>query len=74
MTAKDAFWWPGAGPVGLFAVVSLLMQGIPVTVLEASPDLPIDLRLDLLSATLDFLDGLTPAMNLTPAMKLKMAA
>ena len=34
----------GAGPVGLVAAASLLAQGIPVTLLEATPDLAQDLR------------------------------
>jgi 3-(3-hydroxy-phenyl)propionate hydroxylase len=47
----------GAGPVGLVAAVSLLEQGIPVTVLEASADLAVDLRASTFHPpTLDFLD------------------
>jgi len=49
----------GAGPVGLVAAVSLLEQGIPVTVLEASADLAVDLRASTFHPpTLDFLDAL----------------
>ena len=49
----------GAGPVGLVAAVSLLEQGIPVTVLEASADLAVDLRASTFHPpTLDFLDKL----------------
>ena len=49
----------GAGPVGLVAAVSLLEQGIPVTVLEASSDLAVDLRASTFHPpTLDFLDRL----------------
>lgn len=49
----------GAGPVGLVAAVSLLEQGIPVTVLEASADLAVDLRASTFHPpTLDFLDRL----------------
>ena len=49
----------GAGPVGLVAAVSLLEQGIPVTVLEASADLAVDLRASTFHPpTLDFLDTL----------------
>lgn len=47
----------GAGPVGLVAAVSLLEVGIPVTVLEASADLAVDLRASTFHPpTLDFLD------------------
>jgi 3-(3-hydroxy-phenyl)propionate hydroxylase len=49
----------GAGPVGLVAAVSLLEQGIPVTVLEASADLAVDLRASTFHPpTLDFLERL----------------
>lgn len=49
----------GAGPVGLVAAVSLLEHGIPVTVLEASADLAVDLRASTFHPpTIDFLDGL----------------
>ncbi|MEM9105201.1 MAG: NAD(P)/FAD-dependent oxidoreductase [Pseudomonadota bacterium] len=47
----------GAGPVGMVAAVSLLQDGIPVTILEATPDLPDDLRASTFHPpTLDFLD------------------
>jgi 3-(3-hydroxy-phenyl)propionate hydroxylase len=49
----------GAGPVGLVATVALLARGIPVTLLEASPELPIDLRASTFHPpTLDFLAAL----------------
>lgn len=49
----------GAGPVGLVAAVSLLEQGIAVTVLEASADLAVDLRASTFHPpTLDFLQTL----------------
>jgi 3-(3-hydroxy-phenyl)propionate hydroxylase len=49
----------GAGPVGLVAAVSLIEAGIPVTVLEASADLAVDLRASTFHPpTLDFLDRL----------------
>lgn len=49
----------GAGPVGLTAAVSLLEEGIPVTVLEASADLAVDLRASTFHPpTIDFLDRL----------------
>ena len=55
----------GAGPVGLVAAVSLLAEGIPVTVLEASADLAVDLRASTFHPpTLDFLDRLALADGL----------
>ena len=49
----------GAGPVGLVAAVSLLEEGIPVTVLEASADLAVDLRASTFHPpTIDYLDRL----------------
>ncbi|MCR9127300.1 MAG: FAD-dependent monooxygenase [Rhodobacteraceae bacterium] len=57
MTAADErVLIAGAGPVGLVAAVSLLAEGIPVTVLEASADLAVDLRASTFHPpTLDFL-------------------
>lgn len=55
----------GAGPVGLVAASSLLEEGIPVTVLEASSDIAVDLRASTFHPpTLDFLDrlGLTEGL------------
>ena len=55
----------GAGPVGLIAAISLLEECIPVTVLEASSDLAVDLRASTFHPpTLDFLDrlGLTDGL------------
>jgi 3-(3-hydroxy-phenyl)propionate hydroxylase len=55
----------GAGPVGLVAAVSLLKAGIPVTVLEASTDLAVDLRASTFHPpTLDFLSRLGLAEGL----------
>ncbi|WP_108484479.1 FAD-dependent oxidoreductase [Oceaniglobus ichthyenteri] len=55
----------GAGPVGLVATVALLARGIPVTLLEASPELPIDLRASTFHPpTLDFLATLDLAAPL----------
>lgn len=55
----------GAGPVGLVAAVSLLKEGIPVTVLEASADLAVDLRASTFHPpTLDFLTQLGLADDL----------
>ena len=47
----------GAGPVGLVAACALADAGIPVTIVEASRDLPRDLRASTFHpATLDMLD------------------
>lgn len=47
----------GAGPVGLIATLSLLSEGIPVTLLEATADLAEDLRASTFHPpTLDMLD------------------
>lgn len=55
----------GAGPVGLVAAVSLLAEGIPVTVLEASSDLAVDLRASTFHPpTLDYLTRLGLADDL----------
>ncbi|MBV1798249.1 NAD(P)/FAD-dependent oxidoreductase [Siccirubricoccus sp. G192] len=52
----------GAGPVGLVAAAALVRRGIPVTVLEAEPALPIELRASTFHApTLDMLDALGAA-------------
>lgn len=57
--SQDRVLIAGAGPVGLVAAVSLLESGIPVTVLEASADLAVDLRASTFHPpTLDFLDRL----------------
>ena len=49
----------GAGPVGLTAALSLTRAGIEVTVIEASTDLPEDLRASTFHPpTLDMLDAL----------------
>ena len=54
----------GAGPVGLVATASLLSEGIPVTLLEATPDLAQDLRASTFHPpTLDFLDRLAFPTN-----------
>jgi len=65
MKAEDRVLIAGAGPVGLVAAVSLLEQGIPVTVLEASADLAVDLRASTFHPpTMDFLDRLGLAKGL----------
>jgi 3-(3-hydroxy-phenyl)propionate hydroxylase len=47
----------GAGPVGLVAACSLIEEGIPVTIIEKTPDLPEDLRASTFHPpTLDMLD------------------
>ncbi len=52
----------GAGPVGLVAAAELVRRGIAVTVLEAEPALPIELRASTFHApTLDMLDELGAA-------------
>jgi 3-(3-hydroxy-phenyl)propionate hydroxylase len=49
----------GAGPVGLVAATFLAREGIPVTLVEASDDLPKDLRASTFHpATLDMLEPL----------------
>lgn len=48
----------GAGPVGLVAACSLSKEGIPVTILETSDTLPMDLRASTFHPpTLDMLDS-----------------
>lgn len=65
MTSENRVLIAGAGPVGLVAAVSLLEQGIPVTVLEASADLAVDLRASTFHPpTMDFLDRLGLAEGL----------
>jgi len=55
--ANDRVIVVGAGPVGLVATVSLLSEGIPVTLLEATSDLAEDLRASTFHPpTLDMLD------------------
>lgn len=52
----------GAGPVGLVAAASLVRHGIPVTVLEAEAELPVELRASTFHApTLDMLEALGAA-------------
>ena len=49
----------GAGPVGLSAAAALARRGVPVTVLEAEPDLVRELRGSTFHpSTLDMLDEL----------------
>lgn len=56
---KDRVLIVGAGPVGLVAAASLLSEGIPVTLLEATADLAADLRASTFHPpTLDILERL----------------
>lgn len=55
----------GAGPVGMTAATALAAKGVPVVVVEESPEIVEDLRASTFHPpTLDFLDGLgvTPAL------------
>lgn len=55
----------GAGPVGLVAATFLAREGVPVTMVEASADLPKDLRASTFHpATLDMLEplGVVPSL------------
>ena len=62
---KDRVIIVGAGPVGMVAAASLLQEGIQVVVLEATPDLPDDLRASTFHPpTLDFLDRFGMASRL----------
>ena len=55
----------GAGPVGLVAAANLVRHGIPVTVLEAGPDLSEESRASTFHPpTLDMLDDLGVAQPL----------
>jgi 3-(3-hydroxy-phenyl)propionate hydroxylase len=52
----------GAGPVGLVTAAELIRRGVPVTVLEAGPELSGEMRGSTFHApTLDMLDGLGAA-------------
>ncbi len=65
MAAEDRVVIAGAGPVGLVAAMRLADRGIPVLVIEANPDLAIDLRASTHHPpTLDMLDeyGITDQM------------
>lgn len=54
---KDRVLIVGAGPVGLVSACCLSKAGIPVTIVETSPDLPKDLRASTFHPpTLDMLD------------------
>jgi 2-polyprenyl-6-methoxyphenol hydroxylase-like FAD-dependent oxidoreductase len=54
----------GAGPCGMCAAAALASQGIPVTVFEARPELPLDLRASTFHPpTLDLLDRFAGATD-----------
>ena len=59
MSDTDRVLIAGAGPVGCVAALHLAQNGIPVTLVEASNELPIDLRASTFHPpTLDMLDDL----------------
>ena len=59
MSAEERVFIAGAGPVGLTAAAALVRRGIPVTVLEASPELGRESRASTFHpSTLDMLDDL----------------
>jgi len=59
MTMKDRVLIAGAGPVGMVAAANLVRHGVPVTVLEALPDLSEESRASTFHPpTLDMLDRL----------------
>jgi 3-(3-hydroxy-phenyl)propionate hydroxylase len=62
MTIQDRVLIAGAGPVGLVAAANLVRHGVPVTVLEALPDLGTESRASTFHPpTLDMLDRLGAA-------------
>src|SRR5258706_10370435 len=62
MTMQDRVLIAGAGPVGLVAAANLVRHGVPVTVLEALPDLSTESRASTFHPpTLDMLDRLGAA-------------
>src|ERR1700682_6548225 len=65
MAIEDRVLIAGAGPVGLVAATNLVRSGVPVTVLEAGPDLSKESRASTFHPpTLDMLDGLGAARPL----------
>ena len=59
MTTQDRVLIAGAGPVGMVAAANLVRHGVPVTVLEALPDLSEESRASTFHPpTLDMLDRL----------------
>src|SRR6266849_1290104 len=65
MAVEDRVLIAGAGPVGLTAAANLIAGGVPVTVLEAGPDLSEESRASTFHPpTLDMLDRLGAAKPL----------
>src|SRR5689334_25423357 len=65
MAVEERVLIAGAGPVGLAAAANLVRGGVPVTVLEAGPDLSEESRASTFHPpTLDMLDRLGAAMPL----------
>jgi 3-(3-hydroxy-phenyl)propionate hydroxylase len=65
MTASERVLIAGAGPVGLVAAANLVRHGVPVTVLEAGPDLSVESRASTFHPpTLDMLAELDVAKPL----------
>jgi 3-(3-hydroxy-phenyl)propionate hydroxylase len=65
MTIEERVLIAGAGPVGLTAAANLVRAGVPVTVLEAGPDLSEESRASTFHPpTLDMLDRLGAAQPL----------
>src|SRR5215831_218913 len=65
MSIEERVLIAGAGPVGLTAAANLLRHGVPVTVLEAGPDLSEESRASTFhTPTLDMLDRLGAAQPL----------
>ena len=65
MAPQERVLIAGAGPVGLVAAANLVRHGIPVTVLEAGPDLSDESRASTFHPpTLDMLDDLGIAQSL----------
>ena len=65
MAVEERVLIAGAGPVGLAAAANLVRGGVPVTVLEAGPDLSEESRASTFHPpTLDMLDRLGAAAPL----------
>src|ERR1700687_2568302 len=65
MAIEERVLIAGAGPVGLVAAANLVRNGVPVTVLEANPDLSQESRASTFHPpTLDMLDRLGVAKAL----------
>jgi 3-(3-hydroxy-phenyl)propionate hydroxylase len=65
VSIQERVFVAGAGPIGLTAATNLVRSGVPVTVLEAGPDLSEESRASTFHPpTLDMLDGLGAARPL----------